>query len=64
MKSPIDKTKKLYIISVHADRMGQSDNFEFVTHERLIGLSETPFITVYEARKLTEKERKELARLK
>lgn len=52
--------QKLYIVCVASDRMGGKDDVSFETD--ISGYPDTPFVSIYEARELTKKERKALAK--
>lgn len=55
------KTKQLYLIcTVSSTRMGASPDMEF-TYD-IAGISDAPWITIYEVRELTKKERQTIAK--
>lgn len=54
------KQKQLYLIHTASDQMGGKPNIVF-TYD-ISGVSDTPWITIYEVRELTEKERKTISK--
>jgi len=52
--------KPLYLVTTASDRMGGKDDMEF-THD-IAGIPDTPWITIYEVTKLSEKERKQISK--
>ena len=52
--------KKLYLVRVASGVMGRKDDFSFTTD--ISGYPDSPYIDIYEARKLTKKERKSLTK--
>lgn len=56
------KSKQLYLIHTASDRMGGRPDMEFGYYENIAGISDTPWITIYEVRELTKKERQTIAK--
>ena len=54
------KSKQLYLIHTASDRMGGSPDMEFT--DDIASISDTPWITIYEVRELTKKERQTIAK--
>lgn len=54
--------KQLYLICTASDRMGGRDDMEFT--DDIAGIPDTSWITIYEVRELTKKERKKVEKQK
>ena len=54
------KSKQLYLIHTASDRMGGRPDMEFT--DDIAGISDTPWITIYEVRELTKKEHQTIAK--